>query len=259
MAQKSKFTPAVREKIVQGLRGGAHRSTAAQFGGVSHTTLRNWLLLAEDPQAPPEYVEFLDEVTKAEADAEIIRLARINKAGADGVWQADTWWLERKMPEKWGKKDRTQMEITGADGGPVSIQASLGADSAAIGALAAILMNRHAERQDPLAPPKEAPIEARIVPKEELDPEPYRIAPGELGQTMPSLPSATPSEAPGAPEPVAVGNPDVDEFRERQGAHQADQALQQEFDEIVAEVDIPQAWSAWDDAATDPESWDWDE
>lgn len=259
MGRPSKFTPAVREKIVQALRGGSHRSTAAQFGGVSHTTLRNWLLLAEDPSAPPEYVEFLDEVTKAEADAEIVRLARLNKAGADGVYQADMWWLERKMPEKWGKKDRTALEITGADGGPISVEASLGADPAAIGALAAILANRHAERQDPLAPPKEAPIEARIVPKEELDPEPFRIAPGELGQTMPSLPSATPSEAAGEPVEVSAGHPEVDEFRERQSVHEADRRLQSEFDEIVAEVDIPEAWSAWDDAATDPESWDWDD
>lgn len=259
MGRPSKFTPAVREKIVQALRGGAHRSTAAQFGGVSHTTLRNWMLLAESPDAPPEYVEFAEEVQKAEADAEIIRLARLNKAGADGSWQADAWWLERKNPEKWGKKDRTQMEITGADGGPITVQASLGADPAAIGALAAILADRHASRQDPLAPPKEAPIEAKIVEPEELDPEPYRIAPGELGQTMPSLGSGGPSEAPGAPQEAPVSSPEVEEFVERREAHREDQRLQNEFDEIVAEVDIPEAWSAWDDAATDPDTWDWDD
>ena len=62
------------------------------------------------------YVEFLEAVKKAEAEAEALRVSRISKAGKEGNWQADAWYLERRYPDRWGKRVQ---EVTGKDGGPL--------------------------------------------------------------------------------------------------------------------------------------------
>lgn len=256
MTGKTKFTPDTRDKIIQALRGGNYRKVAAEYAGITYVTLRNWLLLAEDPHAPPEYVEFLASVQKAEADAEVADIARIRQASAEGSWQAAAWIRERKNPDRWGRKDRAQLEITGADGGPISVQASLGADPAAIGALAAILQNRFHERQDPLAP---QPIEAQA---REVDYEAYRIAPGELTEGSPSLalkhPRSPAEDAVGA-LPALPADPDVAEFVERREAYQEGQRVEQAFTEIVADVEVPPDWGAWDQPGVSDERWEWDD
>lgn len=225
------------------------------------------MLLADDPNAPAEYIAFAEEVVKAEADAEVIRLARISQAGQEGAWQADAWWLERKLPDKWGKKDKAQIELMGEDGAPLSIAARSGADASAIAALAAILTNRWEERQDPLAPPRKEAIETQAIEAlpavseaPEVDLEDFRVQPGALSAKNPSLATQrTPEPIP--VEPVVVDNADIIEFNERKASAEADRVLQDEFSSIVADVEIPEDWSAWDapvdDDVPDAPQWDW--
>lgn len=174
----TKFTEETRNKIITALRGGNYRPIAAQYAGIAPSTLRKWLLTAQDPSAPPEYLEFLAAVEKAEADAEIADIALIRKAAQDGTWSAAAWIRERKNPERWGRRDRTQVELTGVDGGPLDVRVSVGADVDSIVSLAAVLAGRFAERQDPVA--GELPVE---VGGEEV----FRIVPGELSAGAPSL------------------------------------------------------------------------
>jgi hypothetical protein len=77
---------------------------------------KNWMKKGESASSGA-YVEFLEAVKKAEAEAEALRVSRISKAGKEGNWQADAWYLERRYPERWGK--RIQQEVTGKDGGPL--------------------------------------------------------------------------------------------------------------------------------------------
>ncbi|MDP3937833.1 MAG: hypothetical protein Q8R92_06825 [Deltaproteobacteria bacterium] len=87
------------------------------------------------------YASFATRIRKAEAEDELRRIALIAKAGtggevsyrrtttkADGAvvteerllapeWTANAWHLERKHPERWGRKER--VEHTGKDGGPI--------------------------------------------------------------------------------------------------------------------------------------------
>ncbi len=115
MARQSKLTPETQKKIVDSIAEGNYLETAAAIGGVTYTTLNNWMKKGEQASSGA-YVEFLEAVKKAEAEAEALRVSRINRAGRAGNWQADAWYLERRYPDRWGKRVQ---EVTGKDGGPL--------------------------------------------------------------------------------------------------------------------------------------------
>lgn len=154
----TKFTPDRTQKIIDALRGGNYRSTACQYAGINYQTFLNWLTIAKGPDAPPEYVDFLEAVEKAEADAEVARVALIAKASQDvmdedgelvakGSWQAAAWHLERSHPERWGRREASKVEISGPDGGPISVQAALGVDQESISGLLMSLASRQRDEQ----------------------------------------------------------------------------------------------------------------
>ena len=122
MARQCKLTPETQEKIVSAIAEGNYLETAAAIGGVSATTFFRWLQEGEQATAGLKR-DFWEAVKKAEAEAEALRVSRISKAGKDGNWQADAWYLERRYPERWGK--RIQQEITGKDGGPMQHEHSV--------------------------------------------------------------------------------------------------------------------------------------
>lgn len=156
----TKFTPERTERLIEAIRAGNYRITACQYAGISKHTLRNWIAIAQGPDAPPEYLDFLAALEKAEAEAEAYDLALIRNAArgekdpATGEytvkpqWQAAAWRLERKNPERWGRRDATKVELTGADGGPVEMNVTLGVDDTAIMGLALSLAARQRELDD---------------------------------------------------------------------------------------------------------------
>lgn len=99
-----KLTPALIEKIVGYLRAGAYIETAAAAAGISKQTLYNWLRRAADEnERDPIFAKFAAAVEEAQALAEVRDIALIGKA-AETQWQAAAWRLERKSPERWGRK-----------------------------------------------------------------------------------------------------------------------------------------------------------
>lgn len=59
---------------------------------------------------------------KAQAEAEVEMLTRIRIAAkAPNHWQAAAWMLERKNPDRWGRRERVQMEGV-AGGAPIQVQ-----------------------------------------------------------------------------------------------------------------------------------------
>lgn len=143
--QPTKFTPETRDKILTALRAGNYRRVACNYAGISHTTFSNWLNKAEHPDAPPEYIEFVAAVEKAEADAEVADLALIRRSAQEGQWQAAAWIRERKNPERWGRRDRVAAELSGPDGGPVQVQVAGVVDVSAIEGLLGLLERRRRE------------------------------------------------------------------------------------------------------------------
>lgn len=115
MGRQCKLTPETQQKIVNAIAEGNYLETAAALGGISCTTFFRWLQEGEQAAAGAKR-DFWEAVKKAEAEAEALRVSRINKAGRDGNWQADAWYLERRYPDRWGKRVQ---EVTGKDGGPL--------------------------------------------------------------------------------------------------------------------------------------------
>jgi len=99
---KQKLTDAIQEKICQAVRLGNNNVVSAAYGGISETTFYRWIKEGQAAKTGSKRL-FWEAIKKAEADAEVGRIARISAAGASGTWQADAWWLERKFPERWGR------------------------------------------------------------------------------------------------------------------------------------------------------------
>jgi len=113
----SKFNEETTTKIVQALRMGATYELAAKFAGITYQTFNEWRKKGASAKSGA-YFDFVNAVERAEGEAAIGWLAKIEKAANDGNWQAAAWKLERRYPDEYG---RTRHEITGAGGGALEI------------------------------------------------------------------------------------------------------------------------------------------
>jgi len=126
-----KLTPKIQDEIIKVIRSGNYIETACAYVGINKTTFYDWLRkgarekdrVESNPRARvkkdlKKYVDFSNEVEKALAHAEIRDVAIIGKA-AEKEWQAAAWRLERKFPDRWGRKDKYALEHTGKEGGPI--------------------------------------------------------------------------------------------------------------------------------------------
>ena len=136
--QPTKLNEAVIEKLSGYIGKGNYLSTACQAVGISYDAYRSWLERAEDDQENGRetlYSQFIVAIKRAEGEAEASRVARIEAAGIGGgvskrrvttfkdgtntieetfnspQWLADMTHLERRHPDRWGRKDRHQVEI----------------------------------------------------------------------------------------------------------------------------------------------------
>ena len=111
MARPTKLTPEVATGIVTLIQHGVHPPVAARAFGVAPATFHEWVARGNerDPQRPadPLYIEFADDVAKAEQQAEAalvqIAVAKIRTTG-DAVLI-----LERRFGERW--KDRQELTV----------------------------------------------------------------------------------------------------------------------------------------------------
>jgi transposase len=117
MARPTKLNPEISHRIVNLVRAGNYRETAAAAAGINPKTLRNWLHRgSKGGKSNAAYAQFSADLDTAEAEAELRDNKRINDA-AEKDWRAAAWRLARKNPDRWG--DRQRFEHTGADGGPI--------------------------------------------------------------------------------------------------------------------------------------------
>ena len=94
----SKYAPAVVARIRRAVRNGCSREAAAGLAGISATTLYEW---------QREFPQFSQGLQKADSEFEAVCVASIRKAGQNPRnWTANSWLLERKFPQRYGKVDR---------------------------------------------------------------------------------------------------------------------------------------------------------
>ena len=110
MAQGRAVTDEAMTKLLKGLRNGMTRRAASGFAGFSKTTL--YRMLEKDDGT------LVTAIEKAEAEAEATYSFVIAQAATDPKnWTAAAWWLERRHPQEYGKREH--VEMTGKDGGPI--------------------------------------------------------------------------------------------------------------------------------------------
>lgn len=95
MARPTKYDEPRAEKICALLRAGCTRKSSAASAGIDFQTFLNWTR---------RYESFSTNVTRAEADAENIYAAVIQKAATGAIpdWRAAETWLKRRRRDEWG-------------------------------------------------------------------------------------------------------------------------------------------------------------
>lgn len=83
MGRPAKFTAQARETILQALRVGASRRTAARVAGINERTLRDWLKRGEAGPEGSSYRKFWEDAQEAEAHPRVRALGVIYNALPD--------------------------------------------------------------------------------------------------------------------------------------------------------------------------------
>jgi hypothetical protein len=100
--RRSKLTRAVQEKIDRVIRAGNYAYIAAEYAGIGQSTFYRWLEQGEEQERGP-YREFREAVKAAEREAEIRAVATVQQHMGKS-WQAAMTYLERKYPQRWGRR-----------------------------------------------------------------------------------------------------------------------------------------------------------
>lgn len=163
--RKSKLTPEVQALICRAIREGNFEKTAAALARVSVSTFEAWKargiearnLSCEGHPVPARekpYLGFLEAIEEARAIAEAhnlqvhqdvafgqtIKSRRVYLDGSveEEYYRPDPraieWWMEHARQDTWGRKT-AQVEHTGKDGGPISIEVEVSAREALAGKL----------------------------------------------------------------------------------------------------------------------------
>lgn len=111
VGRPSKFTPETRKRLIDAIRMGNYRESSCNYAGISVSTFYAWLDKGKK-QNKGEFVEFLEAVTHAEAEAEVRMIAQW-QAQIPGDWRAARDFLARRFPERWGLKARVEVDHGG--------------------------------------------------------------------------------------------------------------------------------------------------
>lgn len=146
--------PRVRwQVIVERVRAGSHPEVAAMSTGVSSTTYYRWKAESEDRvvdgkvhRAKPAYREFREALDRAAAEAEMANVAIILRAAQttadrEGDWKAGAWYLERRAPQRWRRRESTWHGGPGEGDAPLAVDLTgrVGLDADAVSRLDAVL------------------------------------------------------------------------------------------------------------------------
>lgn len=110
----TKKTPSSTERIIAAIRLGATYVLAAQAGGISYDTLRDWLKRGDAGEEG--FVDFSEAVRRAEIECLNEMLESIRR-GAKRDWRAADSFISRRWPSEFGA--RSKLELSGDPERPV--------------------------------------------------------------------------------------------------------------------------------------------
>ncbi len=110
----SQFSPGKQKKYLELLASGHRRLASARAAGSNRETVRKLMNRSKS---------FREKVEQAEMVANEVVEDRMYRGAIEGHFGKQVFWLCNRDPERW--KDVKRLELTGADGGPVGLEAML--------------------------------------------------------------------------------------------------------------------------------------
>lgn len=107
--RKTKLNNKIKDLILDAIKDGNTNETAAKLAGISESTFYNWVAKGKEAEKGI-YRNFVDELEIAEAAAFAESVKNIRTAGKED-WRASAWYLERRDPANWGRKERVSADI----------------------------------------------------------------------------------------------------------------------------------------------------
>jgi hypothetical protein len=119
IGRPTKLNKGVTAKILKELERGAPIEAAGPLAGIGRRTFYDWMYRGaraladaeagkEVPDEERPFMEFYTAVEQVRSEWETRQLEGIEEAGKTGpqYWTARAWLLERRFPDKYGRRDR---------------------------------------------------------------------------------------------------------------------------------------------------------
>ena len=106
---RNKFTSSAKKRILTAVAKGATYQIAANYGGVSLSTLMTWKRRGEE-EDEGEYVKFFEDFELAKGAAAMKWLGAIDEAAEGGDWRAGMEMLKRRYPDEFGDSSRVDLQ-----------------------------------------------------------------------------------------------------------------------------------------------------
>jgi hypothetical protein len=88
------------------IRLGLFPTQACELADLEPRTVLRWREAAAKGKEP--FASYVSEIEKAEAQAEQLLIAKIQRAASEGTWTAAAWMLERRWSDRWKKPEFMQ-------------------------------------------------------------------------------------------------------------------------------------------------------
>lgn len=108
MGRKTKLTPELTTKICDMLEKGMPIKLTCGAVGINDASFYGWMQKGE--KGNKEYVEFFSRVNQSKAKAVEKYLDRLDNYAANGSVYATTWFLERRCPEEFGRRENLNIK-----------------------------------------------------------------------------------------------------------------------------------------------------
>jgi hypothetical protein len=116
------ISPELIEEICNYIAAGYSYAQSAKLAGIAESTFFRWKNLGQFGDADPAYQLFFIEVQEASefSEGEALQLVR-SAAIRERNWKAAAWFLERRFPEKYEKRNLPKAPLNPPDEGGAAL------------------------------------------------------------------------------------------------------------------------------------------
>jgi len=104
ISHRTKLTKELCDEICKYIGMGNYIERCCEAVGISPSTYYTWKRKGEKGIEP--YKTFLERVKREEAKAEMLHVEIIHDVALSGNWLSSAWLLERKYPQRFGKREQ---------------------------------------------------------------------------------------------------------------------------------------------------------